>query len=576
MEKIKNNKIKIIVVVALLIIIGVSIYLFLDNKKKEYCVTEVSNYKYYPLNENGKYGVIAISGEVIVEPIYDSVKIPNPEKDVFVCEKDEKNTVLNEKNEVILDQFEEVTAIAINGIVTNIPYEKTVLQYKKDGKYGLIDYNGKVITKPIYEEIKGLVNKESELLVKRNDKYGVINVKGATLIKEEYDEITADGFYTEDKQYALSGYITKNKTTDGYRYGYINNKLKKILDTEYNELSRILDIDDNDVYLNVCKNGQYGIIKNKKVLIPYSYQGIEYDKNNKIFEVQRNSKYGIIDINGNTIIPIEYDEIEVKGVYIQAIENGENNYFDVNGNKIESLGYTSMLKTDNDNYYITINEEGLYGIVDSQKRNLVDNKYNYLEYLFEDYFIASNENGSLGIINTNDKTMVNFIYEVLQKIDDTTIIEAKILTENKTDLYSKNLKQIYSINNALIYKKDNYIQVSSNQDSKYFDFYGKELQTSEIYKDNKLLASKKDDKWGYVDKLGNVVVDYVYDKVTEFNDYGYAGIRQGELWGIMNKEGEIIVEPTYKLEETNLEPEFLGKYYKVYYGYGESYYTNIQ
>ena len=37
-----------------------------------------------------------------------------------------------------------------------MPYEKKVLRYKQNGKYGLIDYEGKVITKPIYEEIEGL------------------------------------------------------------------------------------------------------------------------------------------------------------------------------------------------------------------------------------------------------------------------------------------------------------------------------------------------------------------------------------------------------------------------------------
>ena len=43
---------------------------------------------------------------------------------------------------------------------------------------------------------------------------------------------------------------------------------------------------------------------------------------------------------------------------------------------------------------------------------------------------------------------------------------------------------------------------------------------------------------------------------------------------MVDTKGNIIVQPSYKLDDTSREPEFIGPYYKVYYGYGESYYTN--
>lgn len=569
---------KIVPIIIILILLGIGTYLFLDYKNKEYNVTEVSQYNYYKLNENNKYGVIDITGNIVIEPIYDDIKIPNPEKAVFICKKDDKVIALNEKNEQIFTGYEEVTAISINGIVSSIPYEKTVLCYKLNGKYGLIDYTGKAITKPIYEEIKGLENKESELLVKKDGKYGVINSKGAKLIKEQYDSIVADGYYTENNKYGLSGYIVSNKTTQGYRYGYINSKLKNILDVEYTSITRVLEIEDiKDVYLVASKNGQYGVIKNKKVIINYSYQGIEYDKNNKIFELQRNSKYGIADINGNVIIPVEYSSIQIQGIYIQATKNEEeiSKYFNIDGTEVTDLKYTSKLKTDNDNYYIVTNYDGYCGIVNSQNKELIEEKYSYLEYLFAEYFIAANEEGYLGVINTGDEVLVELKYEVLQKIDGTNIIEAKILKENKSELYNQNLENIYSITKASIYKKDNYVKVSSQDETKYFDFNGKELTQKEVFPNNKLFASKKDAKWGFVDKEQKLIVEYEYDKVTEFNEYGYAGIKKNNKWGIIDKSGTVIVEPIYEIQESNIEPEFLGKYYKVYYGYGESYYTSL-
>ncbi|MCI9286969.1 MAG: WG repeat-containing protein [Clostridia bacterium] len=574
---IKNNKVKFSIGIILIIVISIGVCFILKNKNINYSVEEVSKYNYNQVNKDGKYGVISKKGDILIEAIYDNIKIPNPEKDVFICKKQDKTIILNEKGQEILTQYEQVDSISINGIVSNLPYEKRVLKYKENGKYGLIDYTGKVIVKPIYEEIEGLENKESELIVKKDGKYGVINDRGIKLIKEEYDGIVADGYYTEENKYALSGYIISNKTSNGYRYGYLNYKLEKMLKIEYNEISRVLEINNGqDIYIIASKNGKFGVVKNNKTVINYDYQDIEYDANNNLFKLQRNLQFGVYDINGKSILPVQYKELDFKGVYIQALENGKEvyTYFNSKGDEIKVPKYTSVLKTTENNYYITINKEGLYGIINKDEKELVENKYNYLEYLFDEYFIAAKNDGNLGIINAKDSILVDFKYEVLQKIQDTKVVEAKVLKENVSELYGKDMEKIYSVDNAYIYKKDNYIEVYSEKDTKYFDLEGTELVAQEIFKNNKLFAKKINDKWGFANKQNNIVVEAIYDKVTEFNSYGFAGIKKDNKWGVINEAGNVIIEPIYNIEETNTEPEFLGQYYKIYYGYGESYYTN--
>ncbi len=575
LDFVKNNKIKVLVAFLVIVIIIIGIYKFLESKNKEYTFTEVSTYNYFVLNKDSKYGVIDTTGKFIIEPIYDNVNIPNPEKAVFICRKEDNLIVLNDSNEEIFTEYEEVNSIGINGIVSNIPYEKTVLKYKKDGKYGIINFDGKEITKPIYEEIKGLENKESELLVKYSGKYGVINVKGAKLIKPEYDNIVADGFYTDKNNYGLSGYILSNKTQEGYKYGYINYKYNEVLNVEYDTIERILDTKNiEDTYLIASKNGKYGVVKNNKVLINYSYQGIEYNSDNSMFEIEKNDKYGIIDYTGNSIIPIEYTGIEINGIYIQAFNDEERKVYNILGEVITDLKYEAILKTQNENYQITINEDGFYGIINAQNEELVKNKYNYIEYLFEDYFIVSNENGKLGVINSKEEVKLELKYDVLQKIENTNVIEAKILKEKNTDIYSSNLELVYSVKEGFIYKENEYLKVYSKEEDKYLDFNGGILEAKEVFKDNTLISSKKDNKWGFVDRNENIVVEYNYDKVTEFNEYGYAGIKLNNKWGVIDSKGNIVKEPSYEDIETNSNPEFLGEFYKVYYGYGEFYYTD--
>ncbi len=571
----KDKKIILIVVILIIaLIIGLlAWYSYIQNKK--YSIEDVKEINYYRLSDNNLSGVIDKEGNIIIETIYDSVKIPNPEKPVFICQTGEECFVFNDVKEQLFIQYDEVREINLKGIVSSIPYEKSVLKYKKDGKYGLINYNGKVITKPIYDEIEGLEHKEGEMLVKKGDKYGVINSKGATIVNAEYDSIIADGYYDSNGKYAFSGYIIGKRTDQGYRYGYINYKLKKLLEVEYNDVERILSRDDSEtIYLFATKNGQKGVLRNNELIINYAYQEIEYDDYNETFILTRGTNKGVANINGNIIIPISYKEINVNGIYFCAIKDEEINYFNNKGELLKDVAYNSVLKTENPDYYITISSDGNYNLINSSNKNIFEKQYRYLEYLFDDYFIASNSDGYLGVINSSEDVIIDFKYEVLQRLDNTKVIEAKILADNLTEIYSNELQNVYSKQNAFTSIVDNsYIEVYSQDETKYFDLNGNELKNVQVF-ERPLYASKKEDKWGFIDKEGNIVVDYIYDRVSEFNEYGFAGIKLDGKWGIIDKNGKIIVEPTYEISNQSRDPEFIGSFYKVYYGYGESYYTN--
>ena len=60
--------------------------------------------------------------------------------------------------------------------------------------------------------------------------------------------------------------------------------------------------------------------------------------------------------------------------------------------------------------------------------------------------------------------------------------------------------------------------------------------------------------------------------VTEFNEYGFAGIKLDGKWGVINENGEIIQDPIYELD--NISPIFIGKYYKANEWYRNNYYTD--
>ena len=76
----------------------------------------------------------------------------------------------------------------------------------------------------------------------------------------------------------------------------------------------------------------------------------------------------------------------------------------------------------------------------------------------------------------------------------------------------------------------------------------------------KAVYKKENGKYGYVDKKGNVIVDYIYDDGTEQNSYGFVSVKKDGLWGSIDKNGKTVIEPKYNLEN-NLKIDFIGKWY---------------
>lgn len=566
----------IIAVLIIAIIVGVSAYFIYQNGKK-YEIEEVKQYNYFSLRKDNLFGVIDRSGNIIIEPTYDDVKIPNPEKPVFVCYEGDSTKVLNERKEEILTDYDQVEPIQLQNTVNDLIYEKSVLKYQEDGKFGLIDFEGKRITKPIYDSIDSLNYKEGQLLVKQDGKTGVINIKGNTLIDIKYDQINVDGYYTKEGGYNYSGYIVSTTTDQGYRYGYINYDGKLLLEPNYNQLSRVTQIqDNNNAYIICAENGRYGVMKNDESIIPNEYQSIDYDEGNNLFTIEKSKKYGIANIDGNIIVPTEYNQIDITGVYLYATNEQGVVVYNSDGTQANIDTNIAIINTSNEKYKIRIdNSNGTkYGVIDKEGQQVIDEKYNYIEYLFDDYFIASTENSKLGIIDDKDNVKVEINNDLLQKIEGTDIIQTMTATDNVTRLYDKSLNKICEMANANIEVKDNYIKISNTEETKYFSKEGKELRNTEVYPNNTLFAKNENGKWGFANKNGDTVVEAKYDRVTEFNEYGFAGVELDGKWGVLNSKGEEILAPTYVFNDET-EPYFIGQYYQVKYALGGVYYTDL-
>ena len=545
---------------------------------KNYEIEPIKEYHYFVLKQNDLYGVIDRKGNTIIAPEYNEVIIPNPQRAVFICHQGEISKILNEQNEEILTQYNKAQPIRLQNITSDLMYEKSVLKYEKDGKYGLVNLEGKMITKPIYDEIDSLPYKEGELLVKQNEKYGVINIAGTKIIEMQFYKIEVDGYYTDENGYQYAGYVVSMKTPEGYRYGYLNDQGKAWLGTEYNDITRVAEIEDpHNSYLICAKNGQYGITKNADKILENEYQSIRYDTTNQVFVVEKSKKYGIANLQGKLVIPVQFRQIDITGIYLYAENEQGTTVYNSDGTKASVDSHIAILNTNNEQYKIKINNENgtKYGVVNQEGKQLIEEKYNYVEYLYDDYFIVSNENGKLGIVDDQEIVKVDINHDSLQRIQGTDLVQSTS-TENKmTQIYAKSMEKICEMSNASIEVKNDFIKVYNETETKYFTKEGKVLKNTEVYPNNKLFVKVENNRYGFVDYNGNVVVDCQYDKAYELNEYGFATVKKDGKWGAIDENGKEVVTPIYEIKNQQ-EPSFIGNYYRVTYGSGEFYYTDAK
>lgn len=470
----------IAIIVFIMIIISLKSLLTEDNKNKD--VSSLTTY--ISVFYNNKWGVIDNKGNKIIDTTYEEmIIVPNKNEDLFICTYDVdynsdsyKTKVLNEKGNEILKEYNLVQALEnTDGI--NIWYESNILKFEKDGKYGLIDFEGKEILKPEYNNIYALPGVEKSLIIEKDGKKGLVNTSmGEVIIPAEYESITN---LSENYE---SGYIVK---TQENKFGIIGADKTKILDTKYDEIRKV---SGNNYYVVIENGKMMAVDKSGNTVISTGFDSIEsIDVDN--FTIIRNGKYGVIDAEGKDVISAEYEN----------------------------------LKFAFSNYYIA-QKDGKFGIIDKSGNICIEFKYDKINYINEaDFFEAENENSRTDIIDRNFKKVLENI--IISELN----IENGYLRIRQDDNYKyynfkfeeKTNKEILTTNTLFLVKENGKYGYENKKGERIVDcIYDDAKEQNEFG----FCAIKKDGKWGALKSDGTVVVkpsidleDYLY--IDFINDW---------------------------------------------------------
>ena len=374
-----------------------------------------------------------------------------------------------------------------------------------------------------YDSVEAIENYDSSntmwyesgvLKVKKDGKYGLVDLKGNKLAECEYSSIDA-----------LKGTTNSLITKKDEKYGLLDNTGATILSNEYKSIKPISDKYENG-YIVQNESGKYGVMNwNKTVAVDTKYDDVkQLYSNGNYYVVKENGKWKIVDTVGGSYLAGEYDDITaIDGDYIVAKKSNKYGVVSIlDSEVVVPLTYDLVVPASSKKYIVKTN--GKYGVVDRENTKILEAKYLRLVYRSDASFYEGANSD-----NTSD------LLDLTLNVKVTGIV-------------------------SMINTKDGYIRVRVDDEYKYYNFKFEEKDSKEILKDNTIFLSKKNGKYGFIDKNGVVVVDYIYDDATEQNEFGYASVKKDGLWGCVDSKGNVKVTPAYSLEN-NASVEFIGKWH---------------
>ena len=433
-----------------------------------------------------------------------------------------------------------------------------------NNKWGILDSNGNTVIEPMYQEMIIVLNNKKDVFLCTYDvdentgeyKTKIINKENKE-IYTDYSNIEPLANYDKNGNMWYEADVFKVKI-DG-KYGLIDIDGNEILSAQYDDIQTLKGLKNS---LIVEKDGKYGLVNTSGVTIVAAeyknIKGFDEDYSHGYIIIDENDKYGLVSSAGSTILKNEFEKIDqIYGENYFVIEqDGDQKVINVAGEVVLEKGFDKITQINSDGVVFVKDKE--YGFMDFDGNTIIDPQYEDLEEMTLGTLKAKKD-GKYGIINLENEEKTKFNYNDLyyQKSAGFYVAEAKNYNSDLIDTeFNVKLTGVVSELNT----DKGYMKIKINDEYKYYNFKFEEKDVTEVLSSNTLFVSKKDDKYGFVDKDGNVVVDYIYDEAQEQNSYGYASIKKDNLWGAIDSKGNVVLEPKYKLGN-NLVIDFIGKWH---------------
>jgi len=380
-------------------------------------------------------------------------------------------------------------------------------------------------------------------------KWGVIDTKGNTIITPQYDEMI---IVPDNSKKVFICTYNVNYSDGTFSSKAVNDK-NETLYSEYNKVEAISNHDENNVIW---------------------YEGA--------LKVEQNGKYGLISIDGKNILKCEYDEISpVIGTKnaLLTVKDGKQGIVDSVGKVIVENEYKSVkaITSKYENGFIVENDEGKFGVINYNKSQALDTKYEQIAHVYGNNMYVVKENGVQKIVDTEGNSFAEGKFEEVKEINLDNII---IKNNGKYGIINKSSEEkvpaeyedlTYAFSDYYIAKKDgkygiinisneeklgfkyNYLNYSSETDfiQAETENFETELLDRELNVKVKGILSEINTEKGYIKVRENEQYKYYNLKLEEKESIDILSgntlflKKKGNKYGYINNKGIVVVDYIY-------------------------------
>ncbi len=431
--------------------------------------------------------------------------------------------------------------------------------FEKDGKFGYIDKNEKVVIPAIYSyessyssEIPSFNN--GYVKIKKDSKYGALDKTGKMAIPFDYESL-----YFLFNGIAASVSIKK----DGkFVYGIVNMQNKVVVPIEYEQFQV-----NNDL-LGFKQNGKWGLmdITGKKIL-PAEYDQLVPYADDKVVQAKKGSQYGYIDLTGKWLFEKAASVYTLYGSHygmITCVVNSKYGYLDRQGNEavitrydnadgFESNGLAKVSKRKNSSSYYYQS-----GYIDKKGKEVIPVIYDSIGTFSNGLVYAKDpETNRYGYMDKTGAWILKPVYLKAEDFDESGGAWVR-MTDGKFHYINKMGKDFGAVDDK-DYKgfgKDGYSIIENNDYpfalvDKTGNMVKKLADCDAIYTFSDGIAGyrcKSNSKYGFIDYTGKKIGACSYDGFSGFVD----GIARVEMkvdgktkYGYINTKGETVLAAEY-------------------------------
>jgi len=249
--------------------------------------------KGYAVKINEQWGVIDFSGQLFIQPIYDTLYFV-ADKAILLEKEAEKWGYFYQED---LTDFSDYQNLEIKSAMVSTDSSSQelalIVTTDKRGRKGLLDGTGKTL---ISNRYNNLIPTENGLIIaERNRKKGLLTLSGKELLPLRYDGLVAAAHQNvavlQSKAFGL--YLTQTE---------------KLIQPEYQALLQPYGPFTDSLF--IAKKGQFGIIDNKnKVILDFQFDDLKY-WNDSIALVQSGNKWQLFNFKRGYPLGEIFDRFE--------------------------------------------------------------------------------------------------------------------------------------------------------------------------------------------------------------------------------------------------------------------------